>query len=112
MSAAQTLQALCCDCGTVRTAKRGGPSNYQPPAFIGESVGLTTLDIEEQKEAGTIPADFEQFERMLARLKCSTCKQQTRHALVHPADCEWRDDAEHVDYSANFLIPTDLLEGH
>ncbi|BAS10406.1 hypothetical protein AHiyo4_38280 [Arthrobacter sp. Hiyo4] len=112
MSAAQILQALCCDCGTVRTAKRGGPTNYQPPGFISECTGVTSLDIDERQEAGTLPADFEQYKRMLARLKCATCKQQTQHALIHPADYDGRDDAEHVDYSANFLIPTDLLEGH
>lgn len=110
--AAQILQALCCYCGTVRTAKRGGAGNYTPPAFVPEGTALTALDIEECKAAGTMPADAEQYQRMLATLKCATCKQKTRHALIHPTDCEWRDDAERMDHAANFLIPTDLLEGH
>lgn len=107
MSAAQTLQALCCDCGTLRTARRGGHTNYAPPGFIGDGTGLTAVDMEECKAAGTMPADAQQYHRMLAILKCSTCKQRTRHALIHPADCERRDDAEHVDHAGNFLIPAE-----
>lgn len=107
MSAAQTLQALCCACGTLRTAKCGRAGDYHPPGFIGDGTGLTAEYIEECKADGTMPADYQQYHRMLAILKCSTCKQRTRHALIHPADNELRDDAEHVDHASNFLIPAE-----
>lgn len=102
--AAQTIQALCCDCGTLRTVKLGGHNNYIPPGFI-SGYRFDAVDIEERKAAGTMPADFQQYHQMLASLKCSTCKQRTRHALIHPADDKWRDAAEHVDHASNFLIP-------
>lgn len=106
MSAAEILQALCCDCGTLRTITLGGPNNYVPPGFIG-NYRFDAVFIEERKAAGTMPAGFQQYHRMLAILKCSTCKQRTRHALIHPADDEWRDAAEHDDHASNFLIPAE-----
>jgi hypothetical protein len=63
------MQALCCECGQIRTYKRA--RNY-----VGECYG-----------------DLSGWARMIGELKCANCGAITRHALLRSAD-DFRDYAE------------------
>jgi hypothetical protein len=67
------MQALCCECGQIRTYKRA--RNY-----VGECYG-----------------QLSGWTRMVGDLKCANCGAITRHALLRGAD-EFRDHAE--EYSS------------
>jgi hypothetical protein len=64
----ETEQALCCECGSLRTCK-------QPRNYVAER------------------ADLQTWHRMTGDLKCDTCGRITRHALLRRSD-EYRDSAE------------------
>ncbi len=70
------LQALCCECGQLRTVK----SNY--------SFG----DKDDNRSWDTL--DHPQGWRVTGTLKCSECGARTRHALLRENN-DYRDSAEH-----------------
>ena len=71
-------QALCCECGNLRTCK-------QPRNRIYDQVNG------EQRETGD--------------LKCSACKRITRHALLSTASAKYRDRFEVEDSIARGMAP-------
>ncbi|MDN4520716.1 hypothetical protein QYF68_23285 [Mycolicibacterium austroafricanum] len=72
----QTKQALCCECGSIRTCRR--PRNHKT-----ENYWLTgPIDRNWHRETGD--------------LKCSECGRITRHAIIHPDKDSFRDHAERL----------------
>ncbi len=82
-SLAQPQQALCCQCGNIRTYKQA------------------------RNTVGDCFADLRTWHRMVGDLKCAHCETITRHALLRPANCDYRDYAEEFTRMALGGKPTD-----
>lgn len=70
------VNALCCECGQVRTVSDHHRKRDDPNAGWG-SLGASKGWQHTQS------------------LKCEVCGGQTRHAVLRPADCSYRDSDEH-----------------
>lgn len=79
----ETEQALCCECGNLRTCKR--PRNYVPER-----------------------ADLQTWHRLTGDLKCDVCGRITRHAVLRSD--EYRDSAESYQRMALGGEPRNRLE--
>jgi hypothetical protein len=89
-------RALCCMCGTGRTFSiRRRPRRY---AAEGYSPG----QLQQARDHGApLPDHWKPWHRMLGDLKCATCGETTRHALLRD-NCpmpEWRNHAEDEDHA-------------
>lgn len=83
------IRALCCDCGQVRTFKRG----YYPRRFVGDFGSGFLMSHE-----GRRLFPFAQpWDRCVGDLKCRPCGAVTRHAILRDGD-EFADFAEEKNY--------------
>lgn len=87
----QTKQALCCECGTVRTCRR--PRDYQRENYL----LYNTVDPTWNRETG--------------RLKCDTCGQITVHAIILPEGYAYRDHAEILRDLAHGWVRSNVTAG-
>lgn len=79
------VRALCCVCGQLRTVSANASPRRDDPNVTYEGWGPY--------------AHLLGWWRFTRTLKCATCKQQTRHALLRDADePQHRDYAERTDH--------------
>ena len=79
----QTVRALCCECGNLRTVS----AKYSPPR-----------DDNRATEFGD-----PRLWRWTGTVKCSVCKTRTRHAIIRDNCPEYRDAAEDADHQSIVL---------
>lgn len=70
------VNALCCTCGNLRTVSRNHCGAYNDP-----------------NNSNLLPVRDKGW-RSTKTLKCSACGEQTRHAILRPSDCSYRDGDE------------------
>ena len=86
-------RALCCTCGTVRTwSQKAGLRGHLSRGYSPEEI------VDFETRFGGPWRGPKPFHRQLSNMKCATCKQITRHALIKDCvDPELRDRDEIED---------------